>query len=208
MTYEDKLIDIFNRFRGEDVGPETLKAMQAACREEVWDHLPPKVRGSWHLNLGISEDNPGQIELRPQQVSTAVAPAELEAVLKRPFESFSDERIEGGMSGFSVGMAGDLDKPAAAATRPVIDDSPPEVERSEVKVEAASPAPEQAQQPEATSSGDSGAADIAKLAAELGISLPPNSSLLQPFLEALAVAAEYKQRVEMLEAKIEEIVGG
>jgi hypothetical protein len=206
MTYEEMLLEILNRFRGDDISTGTLKTMEAACSEEVWDHLPPKIRGSWKLHLGVDADNPNQIELRPERVGRAT-PEELEAALKAPFQSFSDENIEGGMSGFSVGMAGDMNSSAAAATKPVVDEMPPAPERTDVQTEAPAPYITAPASTETPSSGTTGASDIAKLAEELGISLPPNSSLLQPFLEALAVASEYKQRVEALEAKIEEILG-
>ena len=201
MTYEDKLVEILNRFRGSDMDDTTLKAMEAACREEVWDHLPPKIRGSWKLHLGFSEDSPGQIELRPEQVSAAATAEDLGKTLQMEFQSFSDEVIEGGISGFSAGMAGNLDSAAAARTSPVVnempdDDAPP----PEAAAEAPSEPPQTAAEPETETPGD--AATITQMAADLGIDLPSNDSLLEPFLQALAMAHEYKQRLDVLEQAI------
>ena len=60
-----------------------------------------------------------------------------------------------------------------------------------------------AQQQSTTQVGEQVTAQgIAASAKELGIALPPNSSLLGPFLEAVELAITYKRRAEAAEAAL------
>jgi hypothetical protein len=57
--------------------------------------------------------------------------------------------------------------------------------------------------PQATQPGEPlSAQNIAAYAKELGIALPPNSSLLGPFLEAVELAVAFKRRAEAAEAAL------
>jgi hypothetical protein len=62
--------------------------------------------------------------------------------------------------------------------------------------------PPTATAPSAPSASGSLGAEIQAQARELGITLTPGGSLLNAFLEALAVAAEHKSRADHLEQKL------
>lgn len=189
MTYEEKLLQIFSRYSGEAITSQTLVQMEKACEKEVWVHLPKEIRDSWTLHLEFSDTRPGQIDLAPRQVGR-VDPAELERALKAPFIDRTPPPA-GGIASFSLGFSekainadrlgavvatSDLPSVAAggAAARPSASEPEPEVSAKTIEADAR----------------------------ELGISLPPNSSLLGPFLEALRLAITYKRRAEAAEAAL------
>jgi len=78
VTYEEKMLQVLARFRGEPLDGATLGAMEAACHAEVWSHLPKPVLRSWRLRLSLSDAVPPQIELHPEHIGLGTA-AELEA---------------------------------------------------------------------------------------------------------------------------------
>ncbi|HSC88200.1 MAG TPA: hypothetical protein VLC09_13045, partial [Polyangiaceae bacterium] len=112
MTYEEKLLEVFARFRGDGASEATLERIEKAANAEVWQHLPPEVRSSWRLRLGYSETHPGQIELLPRRLrEDGASPAELEAALRAPFavgEALDEgpKELRGGMAGVSIGFGG------------------------------------------------------------------------------------------------------
>jgi len=179
MTYEEKLLEVFARFRGAGTDPETIEHLERACNAEIWRHLPHDVRSSWRLKLAFSPTHPGQVELEPRRLrEDGATSAELEAALRSPFR---EEEPIGGFAGVSVGFGGGRmpeQKPAA----PLVGD-----------------------QSEAISTVRSDADSIEAQATALGISLPRNSSLLGPFLEALAAATEYRARAEAAEGELAKI---
>jgi len=214
VTYEEKMLEVLSRFRGEPLDGSTLGAMEAACHTEVWSHLPKPVLRSWQLRLGVSDTVPPQIELRPHHIGLGTA-AELEAALRSPFQENPPEP-RGGIVGVTSQFTGDINPPAKSSAQPAA--TPP-----------AQPAPREARPepgtiqfsvggapppaPAAKPSGGAGpaasstlAAEIQAQARELGITFEPGGSLLTAFLEAMAVAAEHKARAEELEAKLAAIV--
>lgn len=216
MTYEQMMLSIFSRYRGQPLDPALVSKIQDDCQREVWCHLPPGIQESWKLSLALGET--GDIELRPQQLKKGIV-GELEAALISEFrarghspspadeekkassepEKKEKDEPRGGMASVSIAF-GSPDLPPV--TRP---DARP----SNLGNRATEP-----MRPEASSAltGEgvsesnpsvSDAAVIETMAKELGISLPPNASLLGPFLAALTKAHEFKQRAEAAEAKVE-----
>jgi hypothetical protein len=201
------MLQVLARFRGEPLDGATLGAMEAACHAEVWSHLPKPVLRSWRLRLSLSDAVPPQIELHPEHIGLGTA-AELESALRSPFQENPPEP-RGGILGVSSQLTGDVN--AAKPTPPVPAQAtprdarlepgtiqfqvgtPPETTQSKVSGGAAAPA--------ASSAGSLGA-EIQAQARELGITLNPGGSLLNAFLEALAVAAEHKARADQLEQKL------
>lgn len=202
MTYEEKMLEVLARFRGEPLDGATLGAMEAACHAEVWSHLPKPVLRSWRLRLSLSDSVPPQIELHPEHIGLGTA-AELESALRSPFQENPPEP-RGGILGVSSHLTADVN-----AAKPT---SPAPVQPGRV----AEPAPRDARPvpgtiqfqvgtpPAAAASATSGSlgAEIQAQARELGITLTPGGSLLNSFLEALAVAAEQKARADQLEQKL------
>jgi hypothetical protein len=217
MTYEEKLLEVFARYRGEALNEATLRQMEDACRKEVWAHLPLEIRGSWQLHLGFSDTSPPQVELHPRQTGHASA-AELEAALRSTFREHSQDEPSGGIMSFSMNFSGDVqdpqDHPAEVAREGASVAAPPESSPVDPSKPTASRVPEAAaERGEPGGSGTTRASGQGSLGAELlaqakslGISLPSNSSLLGPFLDALSVAAEQKARADALEAKLRAIL--
>ena len=205
MTYEEKMLEVLARFRGEPLDGATLGAMEAACHAEVWSHLPKPVLRSWRLRLSLSDAVPPQIELHPEHIGLGTA-AELESVLRSPFQENPPEP-RGGILGVSSHLTGDMSagsKPASAApvqaerfAEPAPRDA--RLEPGTIQFQVGTPAAASASAP--SGSGSLGA-EIQAQARELGISLNPGGSLLNAFLEALAVAAEHKARADQLEQKL------
>jgi hypothetical protein len=182
MTYEDKLLAVFARFRGEAMDSGTLEQLERACNAEVWRHLPLDVRSSWRLHLAFSDESHGQIELRPHQLrADGASPAELEAALRSPFRE--EEPVRGG-------FVTTLNFDAAPTSAPRV----AEPAAPEPVVPASTEAPVVNRSLDASS--------IQAQAEALGISLPPNSSLLGPFLEALSLATHYRARAEQAEGDL------
>jgi hypothetical protein len=216
MTYEEKLLEVFSRYRGEALQADTLSAIEKACQKEVWDHLPARVRNAWKLGLELSASRPGQIDLCPKG-SGDVSAKELESALKATF--VRQEPPAGGVhiGGFSMSFSGDVNNPEDHPARVAESSLPADAAAIRVKESSPSPAPQAATPQVATpqvatpqvatpqaaqethSAVATSAREIEDQAKALGISLPPNSSLLGPFLEALSAATEYKRRAELAE---------
>lgn len=205
MTYEEKMLQVLARFRGEPLDGATLGAMEAACHAEVWSHLPKPILRSWRLRLSLSDATPPQIELHPEHIGLGTA-AELETVLRSPFQENPPEP-RGGIMGVSSHLMGDVssNKPARVAEAAPREPRP---EPGTIKFQVGSPpaASQTNREPSASaaaspSTGSLGA-EIQAQARELGITLAPGGSLLNAFLEALAVAAEHKARADHLEQKL------
>lgn len=180
MTYEEKMLAIFSRHRGETLSPALVAGLQETCEREVWAHLPESVLRKWKLKLAV--DRNGGLELRPHQLQPGGA-EELEAALKAEFhERKQPDPPQGGIASFGINFTGNF---GPASSSPV-----KHADARETNQTAVTP------KTETTGAG----AEIAACAAELGISLPPNSSLLGPFLEALELAMLYKKRAEVAEA--------
>ncbi len=185
-TYEDKLVSIFARYSGHQITSQTLHQIQDACEKEVWAHLPREIKDSWALHLEFSESRPGQIDLCPRQTGQ-LSPAALETALKSEFE---DRSVVGNpVAGFSVSFSNQPDDNGRLATRVAQAESAP-ARPTDHPTTPSDPSP------------PISAKSIEAQARELGISLPPNSSLLQPFLEALQAAMEFKDRAERAEAAL------
>jgi len=215
VTYEEKMLEVLARFRGEPLDGATLGAMEAACHTEVWSHLPKPVLRSWRLRLRASDTVPPQIELHPEHIGLGTA-AELEASLRSPFQENPPEP-RGGILGVTSQFTGDVTpaekKPAATApaAEPAPREARPEPGTIQFSVGGAPPPAAQAkgdggagptQAPPAGGPGSSLGAEIQAQARELGITLAPGGSLLTAFLEAMAVAAEHKARADDLEQKL------
>lgn len=219
MTYEEKMLEVLARFRGEPLDGATLGAMEAACHTEVWSHLPKPVLRSWRLRLRVSDTVPPQIELHPEHIGLGTA-AELEASLRSPFQENPPEPT-GGILGVTSQFTGDT-KPASktvqSATAPAAQPAPREARPEPGTIQFQVGAPPPAAQAKgnggagpsaasaASGSGSSLGAEIQAQARELGITLAPGGSLLAAFLEAMAVAAEHKARADDLEQKLAAIV--
>ncbi|HYP99798.1 MAG TPA: hypothetical protein VER96_14080 [Polyangiaceae bacterium] len=201
MTYEEKMLQVLARFRGEPLDGATLAKMEAACHAEVWGHLPRPILNSWRLHLSLSEGVPPQIELHPEHIGLGTV-AELEAALRSPFQENPAEP-RGGIMGVSSHLTGDVSSNKAAATAPVATsasrEARPEPGTISFQVGLPPPSPKAA---DASASAGSLGAEIQAQARELGITLAPGGSLLSYFLEALAVAAEHKARADHLEQKL------
>lgn len=248
MTYEDKLLAVFARFRGEALDSGTLEQMERVCNDEVWQHLPHHVRSSWRLHLAFSEETPGQIELRPHQLrEDGASPAELEAALRSPFRE--EEPVRGGFvtsfnfnastsapsSPTGTSSSSTSSSSTSSTSTSSTSTSRATVAQTSVRAESGSPAPQSAAVAQASpGSATREKAPAARSALEqiafatksdappveraldarsihaqaqaLGISLPPNSSLLGPFLEALSLATHYRERAERAEAELGEIL--
>ena len=213
MTYEEKMLQVLARFRGEALDGATLGAMEAACHAEVWSHLPKPVLRSWRLRLSLSDTQPPQIELHPEHIGLGTA-AELEAALRSPFQEHPPEP-RGGILGVSSQLTGDVNtdtRAVSAPARPVAESASrePRFEPGTIQFQVGLPpaAPQSKHEASATSAS-SGAgslsAEIQAQARELGITFAPGGSLLTAFLEALAVAAEHKARADHLEQKLSAI---
>jgi len=213
MTYEDKMLEVFARFRGEALSPGTLAAMEAACQAEVWSHLPLPILNSWRFHLGVSDTQPPQLELRPEHIGLGTV-AELETVLRSPFQEHPTER-KGGIAGVGLSMSGDERPAQVPPAQPAPRESRPEPGTIQFQVGAPPPAPAASTAGGAGPAGPASAtaapaaartsslgAEIEAQARELGITPPSAGSLLGSFLEALAVAAEQKARADELEAKL------
>jgi hypothetical protein len=205
MTYEDKMLEVFARFRGQDLSPATLAAMEAACQAEVWSHLPSQILNSWRFHLGVSETQ--QLELRPEHIGLGTV-AELESTLRSPFQLQPTER-KGGIAGVGMQMTGDERPGQVPAAQPAPREARPEPGTIQFQVGAPLPASPAAAPGGAgptaappSGSGSSLGAEIEAQSRELGITPPSAGSLLQSFLEALAVAAEQKARADELEQKL------
>jgi hypothetical protein len=214
MTYEDKMLEVFARFRGEALGPGTLAAMEAACQAEVWSHLPSPILNSWRFHLGVSDTQPPQLELRPEHIGLGTV-AELESALRSPFQEHPTER-KGGIAGVGLSMSGDERPAHVPPAQPAPRESRIEPGTIQFQVGAPPPAapasagggagPAAAAPAGSASAGgartSSLGAEIEAQARELGITPPSAGSLLGSFLEALAVATEQKARADELEAKL------
>lgn len=198
-TFEGKLLAIFARFRGQEVTSQTLFEMEKACEKEVWAHLPKRIRDSWSLKLEFSTEVPGRIDLRPRKHGD-VRPEELEAALREPFVDRSNSL--GGIANFDFGFSGDVSVPASGASVTSSSEARPS---EPIHVGFSAPGEVPASAERASLGEPVSARDIVTHAQALGIQLPPNSSLLQPFLDALARAIEYKERAERAEAKLAEL---
>ncbi|HYQ41997.1 MAG TPA: hypothetical protein VER11_08515 [Polyangiaceae bacterium] len=205
MTYEEKMLQVLARFRGEALDGATLAAMEAACHAEVWSHLPKPVLRSWRLRLSMSDAQPPQIELHPEHIGLGTA-AELEAALRSPFQENPPEP-RGGILGVSSHLTGDVnaDTRASAPAQPTPREArfEPGTIQFQVGLPPAAP-PSKPDASAASASPDIGSlgAEIQAHARELGITFAPGGSLLTAFLEALAVAAEHKARADHLEQKL------
>jgi hypothetical protein len=202
VTYEEKMLQVLARFRGEPLDGATLGAMEAACHAEVWSHLPKPVLRSWRLRLSLSDSVPPQIELHPEHIGLGTA-AELESALRSPFQENPPEP-RGGILGVSSHLTGDVNASKAAApvqsgrgAEPASRDARPEP--GTIVFQVGTPPQSAASAPSV--SGSLGA-EIQAQARELGITLSPGGSLLNAFLEALTVAAEHKARADQLEQKL------
>jgi hypothetical protein len=191
MTYEEKLLQVFARYSGDTITSQTLVQIEKACEKEVWAHLPKDIRDSWALHLEFSDTRPGQIDLAPRQVGTLSA-QDLERALKSPFVDRAPPPA-GGIASFSLGFS---EQPAADTRLSAVVASG-ETPRAAGQPAAVPPSSHAAVEPELS------AQSIEADARELGITLPPNSSLLGPFLEALRLAIVYKRRAEAAEAALE-----
>lgn len=191
MTYEEKLLQVFSRFRGEAFDETTLSKMEQSCEDEVWSLLPDGVRHSWKLKLGFGDT--GQIELRPHQIGSV--PAEtLEATLRGPIQATPSS---GGIMGFSLNFQDAPQEQKSTAAAVIVTSTSPLAPSTPVaRAEPGAP------------SSSSVAATVEAQAKDLGIALPPNSSLLQPFLEALQAAAEYKARALSAESQLARLKQG
>jgi len=226
MTYEEKLLQVFARYAGKQITSQTLVELEKACEKEVWVHLPKPVRDAWALHLEFSETRPGQIDLSPRPIGSQAV--DLESALKAPFVDRTPPPM-GGIASFSLGFSDQTAaKPAAAAASAVPAQAQPAeaavVARGEVRGVPSEPSQAQPGVEAVVARGDfagtkpgSGqgnpglepagqvtASSVAAYAKELGISLPPNSSLLGPFLEAVELAIAYKHRAEAAEAALTE----
>ena len=213
MTYEEKMLQVLARFRGEPLDGATLAKMEAACHAEVWGHLPRPILNSWRLHLSLSDSVPPQIELHPEHIGLGTA-AELEAALRAPFQENPPEP-RGGIAGVSSQLTGEVSSakaaPSAQPQPPAAQPAPKEARPQPGTIQfqvglppATSSKPERdaAATGSANSAGSSLGDEIQAQARELGISLAPGGSLLTAFLEALAVAAEHKARADLLEQKL------
>jgi len=196
MTYEQMMLSIFSRYRGQALDKELVSKIQSDCEREVWCHLPPGIQESWKLTLGIGED--GNLELRPQQLKKGIV-GELESALASEFR-------ERGRS-----HAAPLSEEKNPSPQPESSENEPRGGIAAVNVAFGSPdvppvfrSKTGEGNNEDPSHVPSDAAVIESMAKELGISLPSNASLLGPFLEALTKAHEFKQRAEAAEAKVEQ----
>lgn len=220
MTYEEKMLEVFARYRGQEMDHGVLERMEAECHHDVWRHLPAHIRRSWKLKLGVSETDPGRIELHPYKLSTGETTAEdLEAALQSPFPEGPLEEPKGGISSMSMGFSGDVNAPEGATPTERTSTNEHSGERNDlvhaavsserrdgVEASGASSRGEVSQRrDQETENTPSDARRIEAQARALGISLPPNSSLLGPFLEALAAASEYKERAEAAEHKLQQL---
>jgi len=221
VTYEEKMLEVLSRFRGEPLDGATLGAMEAACHTEVWSHLPKPVLRSWRLRLAASDTVPPQIELHPQHIGLGTA-AELEAALRSPFQENPPEP-RGGIVGVTSQFSGDINAASKGAAQPAATppaqpaprEARPEPGTIQFSVGGAPPPASTTKSgggagPSAAStasaSGSSLGAEIQAQARELGITFEPGGSLLNAFLEAMAVAAEHKARADDLETKLAAIV--
>ncbi len=201
MTYEDKLLAVFARFRGEAMDSGTLEQLERACNAEVWRHLPLDVRSSWRLHLAFSDETHGQIELRPHQLrADGATPAQLEAALRSPFRE-EEPALGGFVTSFNFDAAPSNSPRPTSANSPVKEPAHsgrtvPELVAPASKVVA--PASKVEAHPERALD----ARTISAQAEALGISLPPNSALLGPFLEALSLATHYRERAERAESDL------
>lgn len=218
MTYEEKMLEVLARFRGEPLDGATLGAMEAACHTEVWSHLPKPVLRSWRLRLSVSDTVPPQIELHPEHIGLGTA-AELEAALRSPFQENPPEP-RGGILGVTSQFTGDTKSPSPAASpkpaapAPAAQPAPREarLEPGTIQFGVGAPPPTaQAKDgggagptaaPPSGAPGTSLGAEIQAQARALGITLAPGGSLLTAFLEAMAVASEHKARADDLEQKL------
>ena len=202
MTYEEKMLEVLARFRGEPLDGATLGAMEAACHAEVWSHLPKPVLRSWRLRLSLSDAVPPQIELHPEHIGLGTA-AELESVLRSPFQENPPEP-RGGILGVSSHLTGDMSSSKPASPAPVPAGRVAEAASRDARPEPGTIQFQVGTPPTASAPSASGSlgAEIQAQARELGITLTPGGSLLNAFLEALAVAAEHKSRADHLEQKL------
>ena len=53
MTYEEKMLEIFARYRGENMSEKLVAQINSACEEEVWSYLPSAILKSWKLKLAL-----------------------------------------------------------------------------------------------------------------------------------------------------------
>ncbi|GEM_PF-1137736 len=189
MTYEEKMLIVFARYRGEALTPELITKIEGECTTEVWAHLPPSIQQKWMLHLALSDN--GHIELRPEQLKPGGA-EELETVLKTEFV----EQLP--YTSVSLSFSGDVHSAVQAGVVTQFS-----VEKNE-KPLVESKNTTQVKQGETSIDSKKSATEIAEQAKELGIALPPNSSLLGPFLEALNVATAYKKRADEAEARLAE----
>lgn len=215
MTYEEKMLEVLARFRGEPLDGATLGAMEAACHTEVWSHLPKPVLRSWRLRLRVSDTVPPQIELHPEHIGLGTA-AELEAALRAPFQENPPEPRGGiiGVTSHFTGETSSSSKTVQSAAPPAAQPAPREArpQPGTIQFQVGAPPPAASGTPgggagptAAPPSGGPGSslgAEIQAQARELGITLAPGGSLLTAFLEAMAVAAEHKARADDLEQKI------
>jgi hypothetical protein len=193
VTYEEKMLEVLARFRGEPLDGATLGAMEAACHTEVWSHLPKPVLRSWRLRLRVSDTVPPQIELHPEHIGL------------------------GGIVGVTSHFTGEtssssktVQSAAPPAAQPAPREARPQPGTIQFQVGAPPPAASGAPgggagptaAPPSGGPGSSLGAEIQAQARELGITLAPGGSLLTAFLEAMAVAAEHKARADDLEQKI------
>jgi hypothetical protein len=224
MTYEEKLLQVFARYAGQQITSQTLVEMEKACEKEVWVHLPKPVRDAWALHLEFSETRPGQIDLSPRPIGSPTV--DLESALKAPFVDRTPPPM-GGIASFSLGFSDrtahssdpSATKASAGTPQPASSSQGAVVARGEIRGVPAEPsraepvveavvargdfAAHPAQQQSTTQVGEQVTAQgIAASAKELGIALPPNSSLLGPFLEAVELAITYKRRAEAAEAAL------
>lgn len=228
MTYEEKMLSIFSRYRGQPLDPALVSRIQDDCEREVWVHLPPGIRESWKLTLAIGES--GNLELRPKQLKKGIV-GELESALISEFRERGrkpsspvggekkissepekkgkeeEEEPRGGIAAINFAF-GAPDVPEVA--RPDAGESSLANRSTEpMRPKAASGSKKEISEAGSgigkAGSEISDAALIETMARDLGISLPPNASLLGPFLVALTKAHEFKQRAEIAEAKLEQL---
>lgn len=206
MTYEEKMLQVLARFRGEPLDGGTLGAMEAACHAEVWSHLPKPVLRSWRLRLSLSDSVPPQIELHPEHIGLGT-PAELEAALRSPFQENPPEP-RGGIAGVTSKLTGDVNSDKSASSTPARAEPASRDARlvpGTIQFQVGLPPTEPQQSrasAQASASESSLGAEIQAQARALGINFAPGGSLLSAFLEALTVAAEQKARADQLEQKL------
>ena len=186
MTYEDLILSIFAEHRGETLTPALLEELETKCNKRVWARLPLTIRSSWRLRL--AQGAAGQIELQPQQIGSTPA-EELEKALRSEVQEEQEQPPE--PSPIQVSFSSHV-SPASA----VVDEQP----SAKAPSEKASEAPSQAPSEKAST-----ASEVLQQAKALGISLPPNESLLGPLLEAIGLATHYKAQAEEAQAQLEKI---